>query len=425
MNSQLNKMYSGMIRGVTAGVILLALFAVVAPRAEANTAAGTQLTNSITVTFKDAAGTVQTPATANVTVTVSLVGGVAWGTVPGDKNTGSGQALPSAYTITLHNTGNGSDQFTITDLTSQPGTLTAGSFTITTTPATLFGTVTSGAGVYSAPNTTIPVTYLVTGDATAGKTVMIGTNTYTIVSATSTSLVVSGDAHNDASAYGVQIGEVYTVTYNGTAGTLTAGTSTADHTHSLRATGLSQNGNTAATQDSSTWLTHVNGPTLDVKKYVRNSSNSNGNTNGTGGVPLYGNTYYTGGVTGNSGNTLEYVVIVKNTNTDVSGSSTAVILEETFPSYTTYVVSQPTNKIDYGTGTLAALPSGDTEACGQNPGIFETDTCSATNPTKLKVFLGTGALEGATYGATGTGGTIPGGNNTAATWAVLYQLTIK
>ena len=422
MNSQINKMYSGLIRGVTAGIILLALFDIVAPRAEANTAAGTVLTNSVTVSFKDAIGTVQTPVTANVSITVSLVGSVAWLTPPAAQDTGSGQALPGAYTIVLHNMGNGSDTFTMSDLTSQPGTLTAGSFSITTTPKTLFGTVTSGAGAFAAGVTTIPVSNLTVADATAGKNVQIGSNTYVIAAGSdATHLKVTGNATADASGYGIQIGELYTVTYNGTAGTLTAGTANADHTHSLRALGLSQNGNTAATADSSTWLTHVHGPVLTVNKYVRNSTNSKGNTGGTGSISLYGNTYYTGGVTGNPGDTLEYVVIVKNTNTAVSGSATSVILEEVFPTYTDYQAGQ--SKVDKATGSLVALAP-DTEACGQASGIFVTDTCGGANPTKIKFFLGTGGLEGATY-VLGTGGTIPGGNNTAATWGVLYQLNIK
>lgn len=409
-------------RTALGALLLLALFAVAAaPKAEASTSAGTQLTNAVTVNYKDSGNIAQTPVTASVTVTVNLVGSVAWGTAPTAQDAGSGTALSAAYTITLHNTGNGSDTFTIVDLTTNGTGLGAGSFTISTTPATLFGTISSGAGSFAAAVTTIPVSNLTVADATSGKTIQIGTHTYTIApGSTSTSLKVNGDATADATGAGIQIGEVYTVTYNGTVGTLTAGTANADHTHSLKATGTSQNGNTAATATSTTWLTHVHGPSLTVTKYVRNATNANGNTTGTGSISLYGNTYYTAGVTGNPTDALEYVVIVKNTATATSGSATAVVFEDTFPTYTNYVAGQ--TKVDKGTNSLVA--PGDTEACGEASGIFETDKCGAANPTKIKFFLGTGGLEGATYAA-GTGGTITGGNNTPATWGILYRVTIQ
>jgi hypothetical protein len=406
-----------------AALTIICAATLTAPRAaEANTAAGTVLTNSVSVSYNDAVGTPQTAATGSVSITVNLVGGVAWLTPPSAQDTGSGQALSSAYTIVLHNTGNGSDTFAITDLTTNGAGLGAGAFTITPVSQKLLGTVTAAAGTFAAGNTTIPVSNLDTATIVVGTTkVQIGANVYTVAAgSTATQLVVTGDATAVATGAGIQIGEQYTVSYNGTVGTLTAGTANADHTHALRAVGASQGGNTAATADSSTWLTHVHGPSLSVVKYVRNLLNNNGNTSGTGSISLYGNTYYTGSVTGNPGDTLEYVVIVKNSNPAVSGSATAVIFEDTFPLYTAYMAGQ--TKVDKATGSLVAPV--DTEACNEASGIFATDTCGGANPTKLKVFLGTGGVEGATY-PLGTGGTIPGGNNAAATWGVLYHVTIN
>lgn len=423
MKKQIFSIPRSIFRTSLGALLLLALFAVAAaPKAEASTSAGTLLTDAVTVNYKDSGNIAQTPVTASITVTVNLVGSVAWGTAPTAQDAGSGLALPSAYTITLHNTGNGSDTFTIVDGTTLGSGLGAGSFTIATSPATLFGTITSGVGAFAAGVTTIPVSNLTVADATAGKTVQIGSHTYTIASGSdSTHLKVSTDATADATGAGIQIGEVYTVTYNGTAGTLTAGTANADYTHSLTATGTSQNSNAAATATSATWLTHVHGPSLTVTKYVRNVLNANGNSGAAGSTPLYTSTYYTSGVKGNPGDTLEYVVIVKNTATATSGSATAVVFDDTFPSYTNYVAGQ--TMVDKATGSLVAL-SPDTEACGQGSGIFNTDTCGGANPTKIRFYLGTGGVEGALWN-NGTGGTIPGGNNTAATWGILYRVTIQ
>jgi uncharacterized repeat protein (TIGR01451 family) len=388
------------------------------PQAHANTAAGTAIVNSVTVDYDDAGGVAQAQVTDSVSITVNLVGSVAWGALPAGATTSSGAALPAAYTIPLQNMGNGSDTFTITDNTSESdGDLSAGTFVVTPdedggtagVQITLFGTVSSGAGVFGGGNTTIPVGNLTLADLTAGTTqVVINGTTYTVAAgSTATQLVVSGDATADVAAAGVQIGEVATVTYNGTAGTLSNGLLTATHDHDLNATGTSMNGNAAATADSGVWQTTVNGAQLTVAKYVRNVTNAAGNP-GAGGTPINGQTYFDSGVTGNPGDTLEYVVDIVNA---AAGLATDVVFSDTLSAFTTYVASSV--EVDTnGDGTYdVTIGGGETEGT-EAGGIIVVSGSSIT------VYAGVGGDE-----STPLGGNIAGGGTENS--VVLYQATIN
>ena len=410
----------GFLRTVLTTLALLAVGVFIVPGiAQANSAAGSTITNSVTVDYDDAGGTPQTQVTASVDVTVSLVGGVAWGAAPADQGTGSGAALPSAYSITLQNTGNGSDTFTITDNTTESSVnLTAGSFT--TTPdedggtagvqITLFGTVSSGAGVFAAGVTTIPAGNLTVADLVVGTTqVDIGGTLFTVAAgSTATQLVVTGNASGLVGGAGVQIGEVATLTYNGTAGTLSGGTTSATHDHNLTATGLAQDGNAAATATSATWQTTVSAGVLSVAKYVRNVSNANGNTGGVGGTAVNGgaDTFYTGGVTGNPGDTLEYAVVITNSG---AGNATDVVFVDTLSGFTTYTTSTVQVDTDGDNTYDVTLPGSETEA--DNEGGIVTVSGSV-----ITVYAGT------TTGneTTDTGGVIAG----SGTSVVLYRVTI-
>lgn len=410
----------GIVKTVLAGLAILVMSAMLMPgSAHANTAAGTTVTNSVTVDYDDAGGNAQTQVTASVDVTVSLVGGVSWGAAPAGQNANSAAALPAAYTITLQNTGNGSDTFTITDGTSESsGNLTAGSFTVTPdedggtagVQVILFGTVSSGAGVFAAGETTIPVGNLTLGDLVVGTTqVDIGGTLFTVAAGSGANqLVVTGDASALVGGAGVQIGEVATLTYNGTVGTLT-GAGPETHDHDLTATGLAQDGNAAATATSATWQTTVSGAVLTVAKYVRNASNASGNP-GAGGTLINGSTYYTTaeGVTGNPGDTLEYAVVITNTG---GGLATDVRFNDTLSSFTTYVAAS-TQLDTNGDGTYdVAVGSG-----GETEGTEAGGKIVVVGST-ITVYAGTGGDENVP-----SGGQIAGGG--AATSVVNYQATI-
>jgi len=102
-------------------VCITALFA--AGNAFALTAAGTQIQNTASATYKDVNNGVMLPVTSNqVTVTVLQVGGVTLSVSPTLANGNPGDS--ETYQFTLTNTGNGSDTYNLTSGT-HTGTFTA------------------------------------------------------------------------------------------------------------------------------------------------------------------------------------------------------------------------------------------------------------------------------------------------------------
>lgn len=385
----------------------------------ANTSAGTVLRNTVTVDYKDVNNVAQTQKTASVDVTVDLVPSVVWGTKPADQTVQSAQALPSAYLITLTNGGNGSDSYTITDSTTQScttGTLGAQSFGFTT-PVVLGATVSSGAGVF-ATNTTIPVSNIVAADFIAGDKVKIGANIYTVVSASSDgiattpdSLVVAGNATADVAAAGVQIGEQISYSYggSGTAGALSAGATGCEHAHTLKADGtLATGGNTQTTASVNGWKTIVQGVQLSVVKYVRNVTTSAKNS-GAVAVTYSGVNYYLTGVSGNPGDTMEYLVVITNAS---AGTANNVVFNDTLPNFTTYQTSTIAVDTNGDQTFNIVLPTNETEAVGT--GIV---TQAGQN---IKVFPGIGGNEG-----TNTGGAVTNlASAPANKTAVKYRIKI-
>ncbi|EDY86984.1 conserved repeat domain protein [gamma proteobacterium HTCC5015] len=399
--------------------VLLALGGVLASGvAQANTSAGTTLQNAVTVDYTDAGGTAQAQISDSVDVTVDHVADVAWGAAPAGQATSSGDTLPSAYTIDLTNTGNGSDSYNITDNTSETcagGTLTAESFAFTT-PVVLGATVSAAAATDDGTNTTIEVSNMTVADFTAGDIVVInnGATEYTVVSATAGAtatdndeLVVSGVHTGDFNAAGLQIGERAEFSYGatGTAGTLSGGPASCTHDHSIVATGTTATGgNTQSTDTVSGWVTTVNGVTLTVDKYVRNVTTAAKNP-GAADITFDSVDYYATGVTGNPGETLEYLVVIDNAT---AGNAAGVEFNDTLPAFTGYVTSSIEVDTD-GDGTFdVALPGDETEA--DSEGGIVTQSGSS-----IQVFAGTGGDED-----TDTGGNIAGSSNSV----VKYQVTI-
>ena len=315
--------------------------------AQANTSAGTVLTNSVTVDYDDAAGTAQTQEVASVDVTVDLVPSVVWGLVvtPATQTVDSQQALPTEYLVDLTNTGNGSDTYTVADNTTEScttGSLGTESFTFSVSE-TLGATVTSGVGVLAGGNTAIPVSNLNTIDLAVGNTVVInnGVTEYTVVAGTTTtSLVLSGDVTADFATAGLQVGERLAFSYGSavSAGLLAANATGCAHAHELAATGtLATGGNTnigpIASAPTVTWETLVEGVQLTVAKYVRNDTNAGKNPtyNAANDVTYNSIEYYAASVSGNPGDILTYLVVIENAS---SGEGSNVIFADTLPAFT-------------------------------------------------------------------------------------------
>ena len=403
--------------------LALAVSAAMLPlSANANTSAGTILRNSVTVDYDDSNGTAQPQETDSVDITVDLVASVVWGAAPADQTVNSGATLPGAYTITLTNTSNGSDVYDITDSTTEScttGTLGNESFAFTTPTISVGATVSSGAGVFGGVNTTIPVSNITAADFTAGNTVIINGNPYTVVSAssdgdgtTADSLVVATDATADVGAAGVQIGERITFSYGATgpAGAASSGATGCEHAHELVADGtLATGGNAQSSDTVNGWSTIVNSIELTVVKYVRNVTAA-GKNPGAADVTYDSVDYYLSGVSGNPGNTLEYLVVITNGS---AGDAQNVVFGDTLPNFTTYTTSTLAVDTD-GDGTFdVTLPADESEADSEGGIVTQSGQ-------SIDVFPGTGGDEDTDAGGTITDvGTAPGNKS-----AIKYRITI-
>ena len=383
------------------------------------------LRNSVTVDYTDAGNTAMPQETASVDVTVDLVASVAWGSAPSNQTVGSGETLSSAYTITLTNTGNGSDTYDLTDNTTEscsPGSLTSESFSLTAS-VTLGATVTAGTASYDglADETTIPVSNIVAANFAASDTVVIGGNAYVVVSAssdgdgtTNDTLVVSGDATGDIAGAGVQVGEQITVNYgaSGNAGSTSSGTDVCQHDHSLSADGTLALGgvnNPQASDTVSGWSTLISPLQLTVAKYVRNVTDSSKNP-GAADITYGSVDYFLSGVTGNPGDTLEYLVVITNGSQADAGN---VVFNDTLPNFTTYTTSSLTVDTNGDQSFDQDTVTDETEADGEG-GII---TQSGQN---IDVYPGTGGNEDTNTGGSLTDVNTAPNNKTA----IKYSVTI-
>lgn len=389
-------------------ITALALIVLTTGSAFAALSAGTTISNQASVTYAESAIAVDSNI---VDVTVNLVSGLTWldATLsPATDTVGNGGAV--SYTVDLQNTGNGTTTATITDGTTQVlASLGAGSWNIAPNAPVLVGAISSGAGVLGAGVTTIPVSNLATASLVVGTTrVLINGNEYIVAAgSTATGLVVTGDATADAAAAGVQIGEVRSITFSGTAGTLVDPDLDENHVHAMTATddvggNLNSDGNPAATDITTAWNTRVVAGALTVAKYSRNVSNA---VVGVTSIVYDGNTYYQSGVTGNSAfgavpaDTLEYLVVISNAG---PGSATDVQMSDAISTF----LALDTASVDIdtdGDGTFDVVDAAANDAAGYSA------------PT-LTVYAGVGGSL-----TTVTGGSVAA----AAVTAIRYQAAIQ
>lgn len=390
---------------------------------QAFAASRTSIKNVANVTYDES----PTPVPSNsVTTTVNLVSGLTWldGTLsPTTQSVGPNFTLTTDYTVSLQNTGNGTTTAVISDGTSESaGGLSSGTWTINgvASPAsvTLFATVSGGAGVLAGGNTTIPVGAIELTDLVPGTTVVrIGGIDYTVhADSTATALVVIGNATAVATGAGIQIGEVQTITFTGTTGGLTS-ISTAGYEHSMTVSddvggGLNVDGNTSDSDTVSSdadngagtaWVTTVTGGVLAVDKYVRNDTLA---VVGATSLDYDGETYYKTDVSGDVGDTLEYLVVITNNG---PGSASNIVMSDVLSPYvllTNASVSVDTDGdggFDY-TGGIAG-------------------TLATLTGSTLTVYAGTGGDETAVI----KGGTIaaPVLPATEVVSAIRYQVVIQ
>ncbi len=396
---------------------LLLLFAIALPAGSvlASTAANTQIINNASLSFDDGTG-IRT-ITASVTVTVDLVAALPNLIVPPDDSTvyvGPDTPLTFDYTITAGS--NGPDTYTVASSVVPGFTNTNNPDTSIPTPVILGASVTSGD---TGSLTTLQVPSdgsgpdNVVNEIEAGDIIVVdlgsGPETVTVLSVTdpgsgmatitleaTTPLTVSAPA-------GTPIYEQQVITLTVDSGTIvTPGTD-------ITVTAQVDVTNSAGTVSDQVVATYTNG-SATLTKYVRNVTNANGNSGGTGPqsftIDGFTGNYYTGGVTGEPGDTLEYVLVADNTGTAVlTDAVISDLIPEIFVNFSSGAYGGGADAVFYidTSGTSDSFPADGTDLA----------TFTAGADPNLVVYVGVGAVAG-------TSGSIPGGDSVT----VAYQVTI-
>ncbi len=398
---------------ITVIALVLALFQP-ASQALAKVAANTEIVNSARLTFDG--GTVS----ATVTVTVALV--------PAQPNVSVANAS-GAYTapdtpaltgpVVIVATANGPADYTVT--------ATVAGSTNTTAPEVSGGaTVTVGATVTSGTSATTYVTVPAGGaggnDAEVNGIGVNDTIVFTVGADTFTRQVASTTDNGDGTfrlnwsgatsavpASGVQVGERKTVNLSVLPGTVVSPGTDITVTVEAEVATPGVAAVTALNTIPNAWTTPP--PNVSVTSYVRNATDSNFNPAAGSGTPFAINAitseYFTGGVTGESGHTLEYVIVADNSGgAGLTGCSISELVPEAFATFKPGVYG--------GDGLFYIDPAGATftfaaGAVGANQASFV-----AGSDPNLIVNVGTGA-------DSTTAGTIPAGGSVT----IAYQVTIN
>jgi hypothetical protein len=372
-------------------------------RALADVAANAQIVSEATLTFDDGSGT--RTVTASVTVTVSRVPGIPTIDSPADGTiayAGADTELDFTYTITA--SGNGPDTYTISSAVTGQTNTSGADATVADGTVDLGATITvSGSTdtVLQVPSDGDDTDSAVNGIAVGDTVVVDGeTRTVTAISdpATGTATITLSAALSAAPAAGVPILEQTTVTLTVSSGTIVS-TGT-DIVVAAQTTASSTAGSSAADDVQATYTNGI----AALTKYVRNVTDPNGTT-GARSFTVGGsaNDYYTGGVTGVPGNTLEYLLLVENASTgDVTGCAIDDVLPADFVTLVTDAYS--------GDAVTCVAADGTESTLSQDA---DTDAATLSGST-LTVNVGTGA-------SNSTGGTV------AATESVfiVYRVTIN
>lgn len=403
-------------------LLILAAFALVLPsgRALANVAANTQIVNSAKLTYAggSAAATVVVsvalvPSTPNVSITY---GNAAY-TAPNTP--------VISDTVTITATANGPASYSVAPAVgatanvagANPASVNAptpvvsiGASVTTGTSGTTFVTVPAGiaSGSGSAVNGIGPastIIFTVNGNSYTRSgltTTDNGNGTFSIAWATPIPAA-------DVPLAGVLIAEQKTVAVNVAPGTVLAAGSNITVAVSATVSTPGAPNATATTASPNTWTTPS--PNVSLTKYVRNTSTpvvgSAGATSFT--INTVTSTFYTGGVTGKPGDTLEYVIVASNTGaTDLNSSALSDLVPTAYVNFVTSPGPYGGKEVFY-IDPASATTVFTAAAVGAN----QASWVAGNNPN-LVVNVGTGASNSAP-------GTIPAGKSVT----IAYQVTIK
>jgi hypothetical protein len=343
-------------------LLLPVILALPAARAWANVAANTQIVNQATLTYSG--GT----AHASVTVTVATINSQANITITGAGPVAwTGPNTPTLIdNIVVTSTSNGPATYLITpSIAGQTNNGNGGSYTINggvTQSVTLGASVTTASTGHASDtnNLVIPKpdpTHFLAGPiangigATTALTWAIGSNNYV---GTVSTVADNGDGtvtlhfNNAITAppAGTPVFEYKTLPVVVSPGSpATGGT---DITVTVSANVANGGLNTpivVPTPGLNTWTTSSGNGAL--KKYVRNLTTTSANNNGTNPISFTVDSraaanYFDGGVTGGTGDVLEYVLEASDTSTTVAVTS-AIITDVVPIAYVTYLTNQYTS----------------------------------------------------------------------------------
>lgn len=408
--------YSTLNRSCTLiGALALTAILTLPQVALATTGATHIIRNTVTVNYDDTGGTPQSAVVASVDVTVNLVAAQTVLNAPADQSTDPATTVTFTYSATA--AANGLDTYNLSTIVTESAGVTGSTATIrnagdtaTIASLSLGGTsVAALTAITAAGTTAIPVPADGANDGevsgiAAGDTVVINGAVYTVASvndtnggtanATST-ITINGNGTGSAASVGDQIGERQTFLVKVAPGTITA---TIDQTITVDISAQDSGAVLVPVTDQT--VTTVVVASLTVTKYVANITNPVAGGGSTITIDTGGGAgsiaYYTSGVTGNPGDTLEYLIEVSN-----AGGSTAnnVVLSDPVPAFTTYAAGSM--RLDPGTGTFASILDGDADADG-----------GETDGSTLYWYAGSGGTDGAAGIGNGTGGSLAAGVTT-------------
>ena len=410
-NSGLNLLCS-CLRNITMAAVGLALFAVTftlsAAPAWANVAANTQITNAAQLSYRY--NGIAMTATASVTVAVRLIAAAPTIVAQGPYTTqyaGPATTLTDTFVITAG--ANGPDTYNLTAaVTSDVNGTGAGVAVVSPVGIIL------GASVTVAGSTTLIIDVPSDGVSNnsvngieAGDTVVINGEVRTVIAvndtASGTSTITLNTALSSAPGAGVLIEEQKIIQTIVTSGTITTVGTNLVVTDTITAT------TPAATVTSSAVTNTFTKGQVAFTKYVRNVTTS---AAGTGTAYSYNSiNYYPAGVTAKPGETLEYILVAKNTGTvDVSAAVVTDAVPATYVTFKTGAYGGSGKDVTYvPDSTVPATFSLFSAAAGDDAAVYNVATLTVnvggTTPPIPPL----------------AGGTIPAGK----TVLVLYQVTVN
>ena len=374
-------------------------------RAMADVAANAQIINQATLSFDDGSGAGIQTVNASVTVTVAHVPGIPTIDSPADGTVAyAGASTPLDFTYTITANGNGPDTYTINStIFSQTNNGGSGSVVVPP-PINLGASITTG-------GSTVSVLQVPSDGANDGAVNGIAVGDMVVVNgeprevsaindlASGTASITLLTALSAAPGIGVPVLEQGSFTITVNSGTVI--TSGSDIVVTVDTDASSTAGASPSDQVIATYTSGI----ATLTKYVRNVTNANGTT-GLRSFTVNGfpNNYYTGGVTGAPGDTLEYLLLVDNTS---AGDVTDCTIDDVLPTAFVTLVADA-----YAGGNEVVYVD---NAGAETPLSQESDADAAIIAgANLTVNVGSGATSA-------SGGTV----GSSESVFIVYQVTIN